>query len=114
VDDEEIMRITAKSILKECGYDVLIAKDGEEAIAIFKELRKEIDVVFLDMAMPNMSGKEVYEELKKIDPRVKVLLASGFRQDRRVEEVMEMGVNGFIHKPYSMADLAKKIQEVLK
>ncbi len=64
------------------------------------------------MAMPAMSGKDVYVELKKINPDVRVLLASGFKQDGRVQETLTLGVNGFIQKPYSITELSKKIREL--
>jgi PAS domain S-box-containing protein len=113
IDDEEIMRNTAENILKECGYDVILAKDGAEAIKIYKEIHDEIQAVLLDMAMPRLSGKATYMEMKKINPDVKIVLSSGFKQDKRVKEVMKMGVSGFIQKPYTMIDLAIKIKRVV-
>ena len=73
----------------------------------------EITAVLLDMAMPGMSGREVYLEIKKIMPDVKVLLASGFRQDSRVEDALKLGINGFIQKPYSMMELSIKMREII-
>jgi PAS domain S-box-containing protein len=113
VDDEEIIRETAKGILELCGYDVLVAVDGENGIRTYTEHKEDIKAVLLDMAMPRMSGKDTYIELKKIQPAIKVVLASGFRQDRRVQEAMDLGVNAFIQKPYSMLELAKKIKRVI-
>ena len=114
VDDEEIMRNIGRSMLQECGYKVLLAASGVEAIEIYKEKASEIDIVLLDMAMPKLSGKETYKVLKKINPEIKVLLASGFRQDQRVEETLEMGVNDFIQKPYVISDLTAMISKILK
>ncbi len=114
VDDEEIMRNIGRSMLQECGYKVLLAASGVEAIEIYKEKASEIDIVLLDMAMPKLSGKETYKVLKKINPEIKVLLASGFRQDQRVEETLEMGVNDFIQKPYVISDLTMMISKILK
>ena len=65
------------------------------------------------MVMPEMSGKDAYLEIKKIAPDVKVLLASGFRQDERVESVLKLGINGFIQKPYTLKNLAKAIHEII-
>ncbi len=113
IDDEEIVRLMAESILAECGYAVILAENGREGIEKFTQESEEIKAVLLDMAMPGMSGKEVYTELKKIEPSVKVLLASGFRQDYRVDEVFKLGVNGFIQKPYSLVELSRKIKEII-
>jgi len=113
VDDEDLLRRMAREILNECGYDVLTAENGKAALEIYRERHREISAVLLDMVMPEMSGKETLKEMKRINPDVKVLLASGFRQDDRVNEVMEMGVLEFIHKPYSLKILAEKMQLVV-
>ncbi len=113
VDDEEVLRNYAKDVLEECGYEVLLAKNGAEGVARFKEHHNRIKAVFLDMVMPEMSGKDAYLEIKKIAPDVKVLLASGFRQDERVESVLKLGINGFIQKPYTLKNLAKAIHEII-
>jgi PAS domain S-box-containing protein len=114
IDDEETVRFIAESLLKECGYDVVLAGSGREGIEIFRRMKDGIKAVLLDMAMPGMSGKDVYPELKKIRPDVKVLLASGFRQDGRVQETLELGIQDFIQKPYSIAELSKKIRRVIQ
>lgn len=114
VDDEEIVRSIASSILFECGYDVLTAEDGATGLALFRSMKEAIDLVLLDMAMPGLSGREVFIEMKNIRPKVKVLLSSGFRQDSRVEETISLGVKGFIQKPYSMSELSKKVDEIIR
>jgi PAS domain S-box-containing protein len=113
IDDEEIMRQTAKSILEECGYDVLMAGNGEEGVELYKTNKEKITAVLLDMVMPKMSGKQAYIELAKINRDIKVLLASGFKQDGRVESILELGVNGFIQKPYSLMKLANSLHKVI-
>lgn len=112
VDDEEIIRNTAKEILENCGYEVLLAPDGEIGIKLFKE-NDDIEVVLLDMSMPKLSGKETLIELKKIRSSIKVLMASGFKDDVRMKECFEFGIAGFIQKPYSMNELAKKIFNIM-
>lgn len=114
VDDEEIIQETARDILTECGYEVIVAGNGRDALNIFSARHNEIKAVILDMAMPNMSGRETFIELKKISPNVKVLLASGFKNDSRIIDTLKMGVAGFIQKPYTLHDLSKKITEILK
>jgi len=113
IDDEEIMRQTAKSILVECGYEVIIAVNGQEGVELYKNHQDEIKVVLLDMVMPKMSGKQAYIELAKINKEVKVILASGFKQDARVESILELGVKAFIQKPYSLTRLANTIHSVI-
>ncbi len=113
VDDEEMIRETARAILEECGYTVILASNGEDALRIFRERSKEIRAVLLDMIMPRMSGKETYQEIKAIDPEVKVLFSSGFKQDERVESVLELGVQGFVQKPYTLHVLSRAMHKVV-
>ncbi|MFZ5570733.1 MAG: response regulator [Thermodesulfobacteriota bacterium] len=113
VDDEEMIRNTAGEMLEICGYSVILAADGEEALTIFRKRHQEISVILLDMIMPKKSGKETYLEMKKITPDLKVLFSSGFKQDERVEEVLRLGVQGFVQKPYSLQVLSGAIHRVI-
>jgi PAS domain S-box-containing protein len=113
IDDEEIIRRIAKNILKKCGYTVITASSGDEGIHIFSLKHKEISGVILDLAMPKKSGDQVYDDLKKIDGDVKVILASGFRQDERVESALQKGISLFIQKPYTMEKLADAVHTLL-
>lgn len=113
VDDEEVMRQTAKSILMECGYTVLLAENGMEAVEIYRDHKDEIKAVLLDMVMPKMSGRQTYIEMANIDEKVKVLLVSGFKQDHRVESILRLGVKGFIQKPYTLKILANRLYRLL-
>lgn len=113
VDDEEISRITAGEILKECGYKTIMAENGFQALKIFEKKFREIDLVLLDMVMPKMSAKETYVELKKIDPEVNVLLVSGFKADGRVEETLSMGDIEFMQKPYELIKFSQTIKECI-
>jgi PAS domain S-box-containing protein len=113
VDDEESVRSMAAEMLDLLGYRVLTAIDGREAIEIFKEKKNEIDLVLLDMIMPNMAGKETYRELKKITPDIKVLLASGYSQNDKTKEILDEGVLGFVQKPFGISVLSKTISEML-
>jgi PAS domain S-box-containing protein len=113
IDDEEVMRQTAQSILEECGYKVMLASDGREGVEMFEKHQHEIDVAVLDMVMPRMSGKQAFIEIKKINSDAKVLLASGFKQDARVESIIGLGVKGFIQKPYGLVKLANSIYKII-
>lgn len=112
IDDEEMVRKLAETRLTKCGYMVISAPNGEEGIKIFREKYLDIKAVLLDLAMPGLSGDMVYDRLKDIDRSVRVLLASGFRQDERVNAVLKKGVNMFIQKPYTLEKLAGAIQAV--
>ncbi len=113
VDDEELVRNNADEILTECGYQVLVAKNGEEGVALYQKHYRDIAIVLLDLVMPVMSGKETFAALKTIDPQVRVLLSSGFRQDSRVEEILAAGAVGFIQKPYPLYSLCRTIKQLL-
>ena len=113
VDDEDVVRVYAQAMLEECGYRVLTAADGNEAVLVFREKRQEIDSVLLDMSMPRMSGLEVFQELIQIDPEVKVLMSSGFINDERMGFLIDAGVKGFLNKPYTLTMLSKKMREVI-
>lgn len=113
-DDEAIMRKTAGSILEKLGYDVVYAEDGQDAVRVFAENVEKIRATLLDLSMPKMSGKEAYIEMKKIRPDLKVLLVSGFKKDEKILEVLELGVNGFVQKPYSMLTLAQELKNIIR
>ena len=113
VDDEDVIIDVGSEILEVLGYKVSVARSGREAIEIYKEQQNEIDMVILDMIMPEMDGGETFNALKSIDPGVKVILSSGYSQDARSTRMMEQGCYGFIQKPYSVNTLSQKVKEVL-
>lgn len=114
VDDEDIVRELAKEMLESCGYRTLEAQDGKEGVERFKQWHDEIDAVLLDLAMPQMSGREAFFAMQEFDPEVKVLLASGFKQDSRVQELLDNGILGFIQKPYTISKISHKLAGILK
>jgi len=114
VDDEEMITQVAGEILEKIGYEVLSANSGKEAIDLYKGRRGSIDLVILDMIMPEMSGTEVFRRLKEVDPGVKVLLSSGYAMEGAARELLKKGCVGFIQKPYNISDLSRKIKAVLE
>ena len=114
VDDEEVILEAGKDLLEAMGYLVLTAKDGKEAIEVYKKSRDVIDIVFLDMVMPNMGGGEAYDRMKEINPNIKVLLSSGYSIDGQATEILKRGYDGFIQKPFRMNELSEKIKEILQ
>ncbi len=114
VDDEKSTIQVEKLMLRELGYQVVPALSGKEAIELYKEKMVDLDLVALDMIMPEMNGKDTYDALKKINPEVKVLLVSGYSLNKQIEELMEKGCNGFIQKPFDIKQLSLKLREVLE
>ena len=114
VDDEEGPIEVEKLMLKELGYSVITAENGREAIDIYTKNSEKVDLVALDMIMPEMSGKATYEELKKINPAVRVLLVSGYSTNKQTEELFDLGCKGFIQKPFDIIELSHKLREVLE
>jgi len=113
VDDEEMIIEVNQEILKALGYKTMIARSGKEAIETYKNNQDKINMVIMDMIIPEMSGKEFYDNLKKIDPELKVLLSSGYSISGQAAEILERGCNGFIQKPFKLRELSVKIREVL-
>ncbi|MEE8431076.1 MAG: response regulator [Candidatus Desulfatibia sp.] len=113
VDDEDIIIDVAQELLKAIGYKVLTAESGNAAVELYKADRNEIDMVILDMIMPDMDGGETYDRLKEINPDIKVLLSSGYSINGQASEIMLRGCNGFIQKPFNMKDLSQTIKTIL-
>ena len=113
VEDEEEVLDVGIMMLGKIGYTVFAAKSGEEAIVLYKEKKESIDMVVLDMVLPEMGGGEVYDALKEINPDVKVLLASGYSIDSQAKQILSRGCNGFIQKPFNLRELSVKIKEIL-
>jgi CheY-like chemotaxis protein len=113
VDDEKMVLDIGAMVLEKLGYKVFKVDNGREAIKIFSENKDKIDLVLLDMIMPEMSGSSVFDGLKDIDSEVKVLITSGYSMDNRAKELIERGCCGFIQKPFQYETLTKKIAEIL-
>jgi PAS domain S-box-containing protein len=113
VDDEDIIIDVGRDLLKKLGYDVLTAKGGIEAVEIYKTNPKKIDIVILDMIMPEMGGGDTYEKLRDVDPGVKVLLSSGYSIDGQASKILSRGCDGFIQKPFDIKSLSLEIRKIL-
>lgn len=113
VDDEEQILEVGREMLKNIGYTVHPAKSGQEALDIYNSRQNSIDMVLLDMVMPNMNGGETYDKLKGINPEIIVLLSSGYSLDGQAVEILKRGCKGFIQKPFTLNELSTKIREVL-
>ena len=113
VDDENMILDVGKQLIHRMGYDVLTVNSGKAAVEKYREHHCEIDIVILDMVMPEMDGGDTYDILKKINKEIKVILSSGYSIDGKAEEIMNRGCSGFIQKPFSMKELSQKISEIL-
>ena len=113
VDDEDMIVEIAEELLDQLGYKVLVAGSGREAIETYEKNKKRIDMVLLDMVMPDMGGGETYDKLKEINPDVKVLLASGYSMNGTATEIMDRGCSGFIQKPFKIKELSQKLRAIL-
>jgi CheY-like chemotaxis protein len=91
----------------------LIASSGKDAIKIYKARKGYIDMVILDIIMQDMSGGDIYDKLKEINPAIKVLLSSGYSINGQATGILEQGCDGFIQKPFNIKDLSLKIREIL-
>ncbi len=111
-DDEDMVREIGTQMLKRLGFDVIGAENGRKAIELYQENLEAVDVVILDLVIPDLGGAEAVDAIKKINPNVKIMLSSGYGRDSNTNKIME-NCNGFIQKPFSMQQLSEAIQAVM-
>jgi len=111
VDDEQYNRELGEKVLTFHGYNVLLAKDGLEAVDIYKSAKDAIALVILDFMMPNLSGKDTYKRLKEINPAVKVIICTGYGLDHEAMQELQSGVCSFIQKPYNLEKLTQAVRK---
>lgn len=114
VDDEDIARRIATDMLGELGYNVRTCSDGREAVALYETDWQEIDLVILDMVMPELDGRDTFDAMLAINPNVRAILSSGYSIDGEAKSILDQGVKAFIGKPFSQADLSKTVAQVLQ
>ncbi|MGE5700417.1 MAG: PAS domain S-box protein [Deltaproteobacteria bacterium] len=112
-DDEDDVREVVGAMLRSLGYGVIEARDGIDALEIFRMRRGEIDLVLLDLKMPGMTGDRAFAEMRRMDPTVRGLLASGYDESGRIRELMAEGFGGFLQKPFRRDELGRKVEEAL-
>ena len=113
VDDEEMIRDLGSKILERAGYKVITAQNGEQAVATYRNRRDEIDLVMLDLIMPGMGGRQALDELKRLDPQVCVVIASGYAPEGIAKTSTETGADAFVSKPFNRNEVLRKVREAL-
>ena len=113
VDDEQLLLDISSDILKTCGYEVINFHNSDDAIEAYRRRWLEIRAVLMDMSMPGLAGKELFMKFREINPDVKVLLVSGFSRNRRIDEMLELGVKMFLQKPITYSKLAQAMHDVV-
>jgi len=113
VDDEDFVTLLAQRVLTDEGYRVVTARDGFQALDIYKKLQDQIQLVILDFTMPIMDGAEVFSELRMINPQVPVVLSSGFTEQDKLKWMLAKGLRGFIPKPYTQQKLLVQVRSTL-
>jgi len=114
VDDEEMVRSVCEAILERLGFKTLSAADGEEALLMMQKYSAEIVLVLLDLTMPKMDGFRAFQEMRRLRPDIRVILCSGYSEEKATEQFVHSGLNGFIKKPFQIDELQKKISETLR
>jgi|GEM_PF-1237215 len=113
IDDEQMILDVGQAMLENLGYQVLAARNGEQALAQIEQDGDAIDLIILDLVMPGMDGGMVFNRIRELYPQMAVLLSSGYAIDGQAAEIMQRGCNGFIQKPFSVAALSEKVRHIL-
>ena len=113
VDDEAMILDVGRGMLEKLGYTVLTARSGMEAVQMYREYPEQIDMVVLDMIMPDMGGGDTYDRLKSIQPKIKALLSSGYSLNSAASDIIARGCSGFIQKPFNLGQISRKLRTVL-
>lgn len=114
IEDEERLLKMDRQMLERLGYEVLEAKNGEEAVKTAETFNGSIDLALLDIKLPDMSGNQVYPLIKKARPTLKVIVCSGYSIDGPAREILNAGAQAFIQKPFSIATLTEMLKQVLE
>jgi response regulator RpfG family c-di-GMP phosphodiesterase len=113
VEDEEMLMESLRMVLVEKGYKVLSAKDGRTALKIYQEKKNDIALVLTDLGLPNISGLEMCQQIKEINPNEHIILASGYIEPNMKSELLKTRIQHFLYKPYDLIKVLKEVREVL-
>ena len=113
IDDDDMVRETVVLMLGERGHEVTEASGGAEGVEYYRTHRADIDLVVLDVLMPEMDGQTTFRQLRQINPEVKVLLATGYDDEGPVQEMLDAGAAGLLRKPYLLSGLVEAVSKAL-
>ncbi|MCP4748844.1 MAG: PAS domain S-box protein [Desulfobacteraceae bacterium] len=113
VDDDESVARISRHILEKHGYRVFLAGTGNEAVELYNEYKNQIDLVILDMILPDINGDQVYKKLIQLTPNLRVLLTSGYNVNKQISMLLEKGCSGFIQKPFQIHPFILQIRKIL-
>ena len=113
IDDEEIIAEMAKDMMQSLGFKVFTAINGSKGLELYKNNIENIDVILLDLLMPEMDGTTCFKYLKMINPDVKVIISSGMGEQSKKIELENMGISGYLEKPYSLKSISQILEKVL-
>ena len=113
VDDEEIMLDIESFMLQKIGFNTLKAINSVEACRLYEDKKEHIEIVVLDMCMPDENGTGTYKRLKRMNPNIRVLISSGLEKNRDVDEILNDGQNGFIKKPFKFDEFTSNVNTIL-
>jgi PAS domain S-box-containing protein len=113
VDDEEAVRNLVGTVLRRQGITAVLAADGREALALFRQQRDTIDLILLDLTMPGLSGEEVLRQLQQLGARPKIVVMSGYSEEDIMQRCAELGVAGFMRKPFELQTILDKVSAYL-
>ncbi|MBE2220803.1 MAG: response regulator [Anaerolineae bacterium] len=114
IDDEKPVREAIVDILGMEGIKVLIAADGETAVALYRQNSHIIDLLILDLSMPGLSGQQTFQQLKQINPEAKIILSSGYSAGEISRQFADEAITDFLSKPYKMATLIRTVEQHLQ
>jgi two-component system, cell cycle sensor histidine kinase and response regulator CckA len=112
-DDEDSIRTMGRRLLERAGFDVVVAGDGRQALDLFTQYQSKVRLVILDMTMPHLDGEGCFRELRRVDPKVRVIMTSGYNEQDVLSRFVGKGLAGFVQKPYNASDLLPRIRKVL-
>jgi two-component system cell cycle sensor histidine kinase/response regulator CckA len=114
VEDEELLLELVQSLLESHGYTVLTARDGLSAVELFKQHSEQIALVLTDLGLPKLDGGRASAQMKAINPKLKVIVATGYLDPEARGEMLQAGIHEFVHKPYFAAEILEKVKGMLK
>jgi DNA-binding NtrC family response regulator len=113
VDDDEFVLDVSKQMLEKSGFKAIGAKTSDEAVDTYRENRKNIDLVILDINLPDENGATTFKRIRKINPDAEVILSTGYTESSEIFELMNLGCRGKLQKPYTMTRLTKEVSGAL-